>query len=77
MLVSNGAEWWKLRSEFQKGLSAPHCARQFFKSADQITSEFCHHINEIASDCKDFLPEISRLNLECKYNEVCKSVKQI
>ncbi|XP_026472405.1 cytochrome P450 302a1, mitochondrial-like [Ctenocephalides felis] len=64
LLPTNGAEWWKLRSEFQKGLSAPHCARQFFKSADQITSEFCHHINEIASDCKDFLPEISRLNLE-------------
>lgn len=59
----NGREWWRLRSEFQKGLSSPANIREFLNDSDAITKEFVSQIQ--SSICDDFLPELSRLNLEC------------
>lgn len=63
----NGSEWWRLRSEFQKGLSSPHHIRKFLSDSDSITKEFVAHIqatNVGANQVPDILPELSRLNLE-------------
>lgn len=63
----NGSEWWRLRSEFQKGLSSPHHIRKFLSDSDNITKEFVTHIRSTDStpdEVADILPELSRLNLE-------------
>lgn len=69
MHFRNGPEWWRLRSEFQKGLSSPNHIRQFLNDSDQITKEFVSQIKPStgtdAETVEDFLPELSRLNLEC------------
>lgn len=70
---SNGSEWWRLRSEFQKGLSSPTHIRQFLSDSDSITKEFLANIQQGNNTTKpqvieDILPELSRLNLECKLN---------
>lgn len=67
LLPTNGEEWWKLRSELQKGLSSPKNVRNFLPIADEVIKEF---IDEIRINDKngliiDFLPELERLNLEC------------
>lgn len=64
----NGREWWRLRSEFQKGLSAPNYIRQFLNDSDKITKEFVSQVQPTvdSENVDDFLPELSRLNLECK-----------
>lgn len=62
-MARNGEEWWNIRSELQKGLSSPQHVKCFLSNADQITREF---IKESVKDSnKDFLEELSRLNLEC------------
>lgn len=61
----NGSEWWRLRSEFQKGLSAPKHIRQFLNNADAITKDFVTQMQRRNVETMDFLPELSRLNLEC------------
>lgn len=69
-LFRNGREWWRLRSEFQKGLSSPGHIRQFLCNSDAITKEFVSQMKprpHPTQDSDDFLPELSRLNLECKY----------
>lgn len=66
VVFRNGSEWWRLRSEFQKGLSAPKHIRQFLSNADAITREFVTQIQPKNIETEDFLPELSRLNLECK-----------
>lgn len=59
----NGPEWWRLRSEFQKGLSSPKHVRSFLPDVDVVTNDF---VDDLKTDCiVDLLPEISRLNLEC------------
>ena len=62
----NGQEWWRLRSEFQKGLSSPQQVKHFLPFSDEITKEFVKKIKVTAADddVKDFLPELARLNLE-------------
>lgn len=69
-LNSNGSEWWRLRSELQKGLSSPSHIRQFLCDSDSITKTFIETIPETAEidaeHIADFLPELSRLNLECE-----------
>lgn len=66
----NGNEWWRLRSEFQKGLSSPHHIRKFLSDSDGITREFVTHIrptnNASVDEVPDILHELSRLNLECE-----------
>lgn len=68
----NGSEWWRLRSEFQKGLSSPNHIRQFLNDADAITKQFVSQVKPTClnnpNEIEDFLPELSRLNLECKSN---------
>lgn len=62
----NGIEWWKIRSELQKGLSSPQSVRNFLPLTDKVTREFVASMNSTENDCvKDFMPAISRLNLEC------------
>lgn len=63
----NGSEWWRLRSEFQKGLSSPHHIRKFLSDSDDITKEFVAYIQPTHAgqeEVPDILPELSRLNLE-------------
>lgn len=65
---SNGPEWWKLRSELQKGLSSVQNVRNFLPYADKITTELLDSIEKKLPEDNvvvDMLPEISRLNLEC------------
>ncbi|XP_058053646.1 cytochrome P450 302a1, mitochondrial [Anopheles bellator] len=71
LLPTNGLEWWKIRSELQKGLSAPQSVRNFLPATDQITKEFVARIQTTSAPetdgpfvVDDFLPIISRLNLE-------------
>ncbi|XP_055535254.1 cytochrome P450 302a1, mitochondrial [Wyeomyia smithii] len=66
LLASNGIEWWKIRSELQKGLSSPQSVRNFLPLTDQVTKEFVAGIKptEGEDDVTDFMPAISRLNLE-------------
>lgn len=67
LFFRNGSEWWRLRSEFQKGLSSPHHTRKFLSDSDNITKEFVAHIrstNATPDKVPDILPELSRLNLE-------------
>lgn len=66
--ISNGPEWWRIRSEFQKGLSSPSNVRNFLPEADDITKEFVSKLKstKAGEDIPDFLPILSRLNLESK-----------
>ncbi|XP_031640916.1 cytochrome P450 302a1, mitochondrial [Contarinia nasturtii] len=66
LLPTNGREWWRLRSEFQKGLSSPNHIRQFLNDSDKITKEFVSQVQPTidTENVADFLPELSRLNLE-------------
>lgn len=66
---SNGDEWWRLRSELQKGLSSPNHVKQFLSHSDVITKEFIVQIKPAVAgeEVPDVLPELSRLNLECKW----------
>ncbi|XP_053674492.1 cytochrome P450 302a1, mitochondrial [Anopheles nili] len=74
LLPTNGLEWWKIRSELQKGLSSPQSVRNFLPATDKITKEFVarlksktgqHQDNTAESILiEDFMPDISRLNLE-------------
>lgn len=61
----NGDEWWRMRSEFQKGLSSPKAVRSMLPDSEQITREWLQHLNiQETSTISDMLPELSRLNLE-------------
>uniref|UniRef100_A0A182SYJ7 Cytochrome P450 n=1 Tax=Anopheles maculatus TaxID=74869 RepID=A0A182SYJ7_9DIPT len=75
LLPTNGLEWWKIRSELQKGLSSPQNVRNFLPSTDKITKEFIARLKsqlEAEQQCsgtknfliEDAMPLISRLNLE-------------
>ncbi|CAO1322094.1 unnamed protein product [Diamesa hyperborea] len=67
LLPTNGAEWWKLRSELQKGLSSPQNVRNFLPKADGVTHQFINNLSAYFDDnnvISDMLPEVSRLNLE-------------
>ena len=67
-VVRNGAEWWRLRSEFQHGLSRPQNVRSYLPQTDEIIQEFVNQCKEWprSADDTDFLVELSRLFLECK-----------
>lgn len=63
----NGPEWWRIRSVFQKGLSSPASVLNFLPSSNEIIQEFIERIDKnILQNNPDFLPELSRLFLECK-----------
>lgn len=66
-LFRNGPEWWKIRSEFQRGLSSPQNVRQYLPYADKITREFLEMLtSNFHSDfiINDMIAEVERLNLE-------------
>ncbi|XP_069674486.1 cytochrome P450 302a1, mitochondrial [Periplaneta americana] len=62
LLPTNGPEWWRLRSEFQRGLSRPQKVKSYLPQTDQIIQEFVDQLED--RQCQDFLPELSRLFLE-------------
>ncbi|XP_037044691.1 cytochrome P450 302a1, mitochondrial isoform X1 [Bradysia coprophila] len=66
LLPTNGPEWWRIRSEFQKGLSSPTNVRSFLSVTDDITDEFVINLEDtrVNDDVPDFLPTLARLNLE-------------
>lgn len=65
----NGPEWWRLRSEFQKGLSSPSNVRNFLPDTDNITNEFVSKIMDtsVEKEVPDFMLMLLRLNLERKF----------
>ncbi|KAJ9574193.1 hypothetical protein L9F63_008449 [Diploptera punctata] len=66
LLPTNGPEWWRLRSEFQHGLSRPKNVRSYLPQTDEIILEFINHVKRwpVSADQKDFSSELSRLFLE-------------
>lgn len=65
VLYRNGPEWWRIRSEVQKGVSTTQSVRGFLADTDDITLEFVHEY--LPKDARfDALKYITRLNLECK-----------
>ncbi|XP_055378532.1 cytochrome P450 302a1, mitochondrial [Condylostylus longicornis] len=62
LLPTNGAEWWRIRSEFQKELSIPKNVRTFLPDIDNVTKEFIMNLK--SDEIIDILPELARLNLE-------------
>ncbi|XP_017482732.1 PREDICTED: cytochrome P450 302a1, mitochondrial-like isoform X1 [Rhagoletis zephyria] len=62
LLPTNGAEWWHLRSELQKEISAPKSVRSFLADLDLVTQEFLEHLPLHQSF--DIQPKLARLNLE-------------
>ncbi|XP_072940488.1 cytochrome P450 302a1, mitochondrial [Epargyreus clarus] len=65
LLSTNGPDWWKLRSTFQKNFSGPQNAKEHVESTDVVVNEFVQWIKASnLSHKKDFLPYLNRLNLE-------------
>lgn len=66
LLPTNGADWWRIRSELQKGLSSPQHVRNLLAETERITKEFLTSVVEDRemNGSMDVLPELSRLNLE-------------
>lgn len=67
-IFSNGSEWARIRKTFQKGLSGPSESLSFITDSDEVIKEWIHiRLGEISQKTEsDFLPELSRLFLECK-----------
>ncbi|XP_055606227.1 cytochrome P450 302a1, mitochondrial [Uranotaenia lowii] len=66
LLPSQGLEWWRIRSELQKGLSSPQSVRNFLPLIDSVTKKFVGGIKPHAEgeEIDDFLPHLSRFSLE-------------
>ncbi|XP_023301139.2 cytochrome P450 302a1, mitochondrial [Lucilia cuprina] len=62
LLPTNGTEWWRLRSELQKEISAPKSVRSFLLEVDEVTKEFIDYVPK--NENIDILPKLTRLNLE-------------
>lgn len=77
--IRNGPEWWRIRSEFQKGLSSPTNVRSFLPDTDDITTEFSNKLQATkdGEDIPDFLEILSRLNLERKSVHNSRQIKDI
>lgn len=62
---SNGADWWRLRSTFQKNFTGPQNAKQYVSITDKVVQEFVEWIRKRkVSQNEDFLVYLNRLNLE-------------
>ncbi|ALC43029.1 dib [Drosophila busckii] len=65
LLPTNGPDWWRLRSQLQKELSAPRSVRNFVPEVDAVTQEFLKFLEQSgAGTAIDMLPKLTRLNLE-------------
>ncbi|CAG9127052.1 unnamed protein product [Plutella xylostella] len=65
LLSTNGPEWWRLRSTFQKNFTSPKSVKSHIGTTDEIARQFvkwirCHDTNP----SPDFLPFLNRFNLE-------------
>lgn len=67
LLPTNGPEWWRIRAQVQKELSAPKSVRNFVRQVDGVTKEFIRFLQESRNGgAIDMLPNLTRLNLECE-----------
>ncbi|XP_046960949.1 cytochrome P450 302a1, mitochondrial [Vanessa cardui] len=65
LLSTNGPEWGRIRSSFQKNFSSPQNAKQYVYDVDNIAKKFVMWVKECRTSCiEDFLPYLNRLNLE-------------
>ncbi|EDW93345.1 cytochrome P450 302a1, mitochondrial isoform X1 [Drosophila yakuba] len=65
LLPTNGPEWWRIRAQVQKELSAPKSVRNFVRQVDGVTKEFLGFLQESSDGgAIDMLPMLTRLNLE-------------
>ncbi|CAG9785114.1 unnamed protein product [Diatraea saccharalis] len=64
LLASNGEEWWRLRSTFQKNFTSPQSVKVHVESTDEIVRKLVISIKETYSPGEDFLKYLNRLNLE-------------
>ncbi|XP_054262848.1 cytochrome P450 302a1, mitochondrial-like [Macrosteles quadrilineatus] len=64
LLPTNGEEWWKLRSVFQRCLSRVQDVRSHLPVTDTIMTEFTKYAAKNSIPTTDFLPKLSRLHLE-------------
>nr|CAD7394250.1 unnamed protein product [Timema cristinae] len=63
LLPTNGPEWLRLRSAFQRDLSRPNCVKTYLPAIDKVIQEFLNKITP-GHNGNDFLPELSKLFLE-------------
>lgn len=65
-MFRNGPEWLRIRSVFQKGLSSPQSVKKFIKGTNDIIQEWLVMVEALRKIPElDYLPELSRLFLEC------------
>ncbi|XP_065341570.1 cytochrome P450 302a1, mitochondrial [Cloeon dipterum] len=66
LLPTNGPDWARLRTVFQKSLSRPQNVRMYIPMLDEVLTDFVKLIERTAcrSPVDDFLHELSRLSLE-------------
>lgn len=57
----------RLRSALQKGLSSPTAVQNFLPAVNDVVQEWLLRLKELSKETNvDYLPELSRLFLECK-----------
>ncbi|XP_047985984.1 cytochrome P450 302a1, mitochondrial isoform X2 [Leguminivora glycinivorella] len=65
LLSTNGPDWWRLRSAFQKNFTSPQSVKEHVTDTDDIVREFVQWIKtEKVTPNDDFLTYLNRLNLE-------------
>ncbi|KAL1463354.1 hypothetical protein WDU94_015112 [Cyamophila willieti] len=64
LLPTNGEEWWRIRSELQKGLSEIKHVRSNLIHVNQVMDEFMELRIGKQAMFQDFLPELERMYLE-------------
>ncbi|XP_022918988.2 cytochrome P450 302a1, mitochondrial [Onthophagus taurus] len=65
LLPTNGSDWLRLRSIFQKGLSSPKAVENFLPISNQVVQEWVLIVKDLSKkESFDYLPQISRLFLE-------------
>ncbi|XP_073951399.1 cytochrome P450 302a1, mitochondrial [Choristoneura fumiferana] len=65
LLSTNGPEWWRLRSTFQKNFTSPQSVKGHIESTDKVVRDFVQWTRTSkVTEHDDFLTYLSRLNLE-------------
>ncbi|KAK6631282.1 hypothetical protein RUM44_005808 [Polyplax serrata] len=64
LLPTNGPEWHRLRTTFQKGLSSLHNVRSYLPCVNEVVDDFVQYVAEKRRSNEDFLPQLSRAFLE-------------
>ncbi|XP_049865928.1 cytochrome P450 302a1, mitochondrial isoform X2 [Pectinophora gossypiella] len=65
LISTNGPDWWRLRSSFQKNFTSPQSVKEHVEGTDGVVREFVKWIKDknLSGD-EDFLSYLNRLNLE-------------